>query len=113
MDDPIPTVESVAVDPPKLPVPLISLPLLLIAVILGVAAVRGRLPTMSLAGTRITLAAAFVAAPFAQAAVDVPFSLSSVPFRACGPAHPGRCAAERVPRVRVFATKQRCTIAWH
>ena len=79
MDDPIPTVESVAVDPPKLPVPLISLALLLIALILGVAAVRGRLPTISFAGTRITLAAAFVAAPFAQAAVDVPFALSSVP----------------------------------
>ena len=79
MDDPIPTVSSVAVEPPKLPVPLVSLPLLVLAVILGVAAVRGRLPSMSLAGTRITLAAAFFAAPFAQAAVDVPFALSSVP----------------------------------
>jgi hypothetical protein len=79
MDDPIPTVASVAVEPPKLPVPLLSLPLFLAAVILGVAAVRGRRPTMSFAGARITLAVAFVAAPIAQAAITVPFALGSVP----------------------------------
>jgi hypothetical protein len=79
MDDPIPTVESMAVEPPKLPVPLFSLLLLLIAVILGVVAVRGRLPELSLVGTRVTLAAAFVAAPFAQASVTLPFDFGSVP----------------------------------
>ena len=79
MDDPIPTVASMAVEPPKLPIPMVSLPLLLAALILGVAAVRGRLPKMSFAGTRITLAAAFIAAPFAQASVTLPFDFGSVP----------------------------------
>jgi hypothetical protein len=79
MDDPIPTVASVVVEPPKLPVPLVSLPLFLIAVILAVTAMRGGIPRMSFAGTRITLAAAFVAAPFGQTAVTVPFDLGAVP----------------------------------
>jgi hypothetical protein len=79
MDDPVPTVASVAVEPPTLPVPLVSLALLLTAVALGAAAVRGRLPAMSFAGTRITLALAFLAAPVAQAAVTVPFGVGSVP----------------------------------
>jgi len=79
LDDPIPTVASVAVEPPKLPVPLLSLALFPIAVILGVAAVRGHSRAVSLAGTRIALAAAMLAAPIGRAAVTVPVRFNSVP----------------------------------
>jgi hypothetical protein len=79
LEDPIPTVASVAVEPPRVPVPLLSLPLVVAVLILGVMAVRGRRPTLSLAGARVTLAAAFLTVPVARTSVPVPFNFGSVP----------------------------------
>jgi hypothetical protein len=79
LDDPIPTVASVAVEPMKLPVPLVSLVLVLTAVALGVAAVGGHAPALSFSGTRMTLALAFLAAPIAQVAVSAPPAFSATP----------------------------------
>ncbi|MCZ6478754.1 MAG: HupE/UreJ family protein [Gemmatimonadetes bacterium] len=78
-EDPIPTVAAVAVEPPKLPLPLASLPLLAAALVLGVAALRGWRSAISFPLARVTLALAIILVPFADVTVALPASVRSVP----------------------------------
>ena len=82
VEDPIPTVTGVEVEPPKVPLPLASLALLGLVLYLGVAALRGRRPAMSLALSRVTLALAIVVVPIADVTLALPSFVRSVPTEA-------------------------------
>ncbi len=79
VEDPIPSVAAVEVEPARIPIPLLSLPLLLISAILFVSGLRGRRHPASVALARIALAAAIVVGPVVQTAVAVPGSAGRVP----------------------------------
>ena len=79
VEDPIPSVAAIEVEPARIPIPLLSLPLLLISAILLVSALRGRMRPASVALARIVLAAAIVVGPVVQTAVAVPGSAGRVP----------------------------------
>jgi len=79
VEDPIPSVAAIEVEPARIPIPLLSLPLLLISAILFVSALRGRMRPASVALARIVLAAAIVVGPVVQTAVAVPGSAGRVP----------------------------------
>jgi hypothetical protein len=76
LEDPVPTVTAVAVEPRRLPVPLLSLPLLALAVILAASGARGRRRTASFAAMRVALALALAVATFAQVAIALPASVA-------------------------------------
>jgi hypothetical protein len=77
-EDPAPTVAAVAVEPPVLPVPLVSLGLLAVA---AFAAVRGyRLP-LSMAMSRVVLALALLAGPLAHVSIALPTSFDRTPSK--------------------------------
>jgi hypothetical protein len=76
LEDPIPTVRAVAVEPPVLPVPLLSLALLALATALIVWGSRGARRAPALAAVRVTLAFALAVATFAQVAIALPASLA-------------------------------------
>ncbi len=78
LDDPIPTITEIAVEPAQLPLPLASLPFLAIAVALGVATWRSRHRVVSFAAVRVTLAAAILVGPAAQVAIALPVSVGGV-----------------------------------
>jgi hypothetical protein len=78
LDDPIPTITEVVVEPAKLPLPLISLPFLAIAVVLAVSGWRGRNRSASFAGVRVMLAAAIAVGPLAEVAIALPISVGGV-----------------------------------
>jgi hypothetical protein len=78
-EDPIPTVEAVEVEPFRLPIPVLSLPLLLLSAILIFVGVRGRRPAASFAAARIVLALAFVVGPAVQTAAALPGSAGRTP----------------------------------
>jgi hypothetical protein len=78
-EDPIPTVAAVEVEPVELPLPWLSLPLLVIAAILLFAGLRGRRPAVSFAAARVVLALAFVVGPLVQTAVALPGSAGRTP----------------------------------
>ncbi|UCC82123.1 MAG: HupE/UreJ family protein [Gemmatimonadota bacterium] len=78
-EDPIPTVDAVEVEPISVPVPLLSLPLLALAVILLIAGVRGRRRTVSIAASRVVVALAFLVGPLVQTAVALPGSAGRTP----------------------------------
>jgi hypothetical protein len=65
LEDPVPTVEAVVVEPKRVPLPLLSLPFLAAALHF---ARRGR------ASARIALALAILVGPFGDVAVALPFS---------------------------------------
>jgi hypothetical protein len=74
-EDPIPAVEAVAVEPLRLPMPLLSLPLLVTAIILVLlAGLRRRRAAVSVAGARMALALALLVAPVAQPTFALPGS---------------------------------------
>ncbi len=79
VEDPIPSVAAVPVEPARIPFPLLSLPLLLISAILFVSGLRGRRRPASVALARIVLAAAIVVGPVVQTAVAVPGSAGRIP----------------------------------
>jgi hypothetical protein len=79
MEDPVPTLTAVEIVPTRLPVPLVSLPLLAVAVFWLAASFRGKPTTLSFALSRVLLALAFVAAPLANVPVAVPGNAGSVP----------------------------------
>jgi hypothetical protein len=92
VEDPIPTVEAVEVEPTRVPVPLASLPLFLIAVILVLKGARGGRypggPTRSPGGSapaswtaaaRVVLAIAFIVGPLVQTSVALPGSAGRTP----------------------------------
>lgn len=78
-EDPIPTVAAVAVESPKLPLPLASLLLLAAALVLGVAALRGWRSAISFPLARVTLALAIILVPLADVTVALPAAVRSVP----------------------------------
>ncbi len=77
MENPVVTVTGVAVEPARLPLPLISLALFAAAVVLFVGGLRGRRRTTSFAGARIALALALIVGPLARVAIALPASLGS------------------------------------
>jgi len=79
VEDPIPSVAAVEVEPTWIPIPLLTVPLLLVSAILFVSGLRGRRRPASVALARVVLAAAFVVGPVAQTAVAVPGSAGRVP----------------------------------
>jgi hypothetical protein len=78
-EDPIPTVEAVPVEPFRLPIPMLSLPLLLLSAILMFVGMRGRSRAASFAAARIVLALALVVGPLVQTAVALPGSAGRTP----------------------------------
>jgi hypothetical protein len=78
MESPVPTVAAVAVEPPRLPLPLVSLALVGLALILLAIGWRGRHRTPSFATARVTLALAFAFTPLAQVSITLPASLGGV-----------------------------------
>lgn len=79
VEDPIPTVEAVAVEPLRLPVPLLSLPLLVLSAALLIGWARGRRSAIAMAAARVALALAFLAGPVVRPAVALPGSAGRVP----------------------------------
>ncbi|UCG86590.1 MAG: HupE/UreJ family protein [Gemmatimonadota bacterium] len=78
LDDPIPAITEVVVEPAKLPLPLVSLPFLAIAVALGVSTWHNRHKVVSFAAVRVMLAAAILVGPLAQVTIALPVSVSAV-----------------------------------
>jgi len=78
LDSPIPTVAEVVVEPATLPVPLVSLPFLVVAVILGVSTWRGQRKTVSFAAVRVALGLALAVGPLAEVAIALPVSVGGV-----------------------------------
>jgi len=106
MENPVPTVAGVAVEPARLPLPLISLALFVAAVALFVSGLRGWRRTTSFAAARIILALALVAGPLAQMAVALPASLS----RSMSEAQARRILAGVLPNVyRAFEFRDEAT----
>jgi hypothetical protein len=77
--DPIPTVSAIEIEPRRIPVPWLSIPLYTAALALLWAALRGRRRTLSFAGARIVLVAGLLVGPLAQTAIAMPGSSSRVP----------------------------------
>jgi len=78
-EDPIPTVEAIEIEPVKLPIPLLSIPLFLAALALLIAALMDRRRTLSFAGARVCLVLGLLVGPLAQTAVAMPGSTGRVP----------------------------------
>jgi hypothetical protein len=72
VQDPIPTIDAVTVEPPQVPVPLLSLLLLVVTTILGMAALRGWRPMVALVSMRVLCAGALVVAPLTTITVALP-----------------------------------------
>lgn len=79
VEDPVPTVEAVEVEPMRLPVPVLSLPLFALVAILLLAGFRGRRRTVNFAAARLLLALAFVVGPLVQTAVALPGAVGRTP----------------------------------
>lgn len=79
LEDPIPTVEAVPVEPVEIPVPWLSLPLLLIAGWLLYAGIRRDRAPIFVAAARVILAIALVVGPLAETAGALPGSSGRIP----------------------------------
>jgi hypothetical protein len=79
VEDPIPTVAAVAVEPLRIPVPLLSLPLLAAAVMVMILGFRRRRGEAAIATTRVVLALALVVGPLARTTMALPASASGAP----------------------------------
>jgi hypothetical protein len=79
VEDPIPSVAAVEVEPTRIPIPWLSLPLLIVAALLFASGIRGGHRGRSLALARIALAAALVVGPVARSALAVPGSAGRMP----------------------------------
>jgi hypothetical protein len=78
-EDPIPTVDAVAVEPVRLPVPLLSLPLLAVAVVVPILGWKHRRLGMSVAAARVIVALALVVGPVARTSIALPASAAGAP----------------------------------
>jgi hypothetical protein len=78
-EDPTPVVSAIAVEPPVLWTPILSLVLLGAAIVFGLAAIRGRRRDVSIALSRVGLALAFLLAPIGNVALPLPSSVGSTP----------------------------------
>jgi hypothetical protein len=79
VEDPIPTMTEVEVEPIKLPVPWLSLPLLAIAGTLSLSEMRGRRSAFYYTWARVALALAVLAGPVVQTAFALPGSAGQTP----------------------------------
>lgn len=79
LEDPIPSVSAVEVEPVRIPVPWLSLPLLVLAVLLIAGGLRDSEGATSVALGRIVLALALLVGPIVQGAVAVPGSAGRMP----------------------------------
>jgi hypothetical protein len=79
MEDPIPSVDAIPVEPAEMPIPWLALPLVVLAGWLLVRAVRGRETLLSAAAVRIVLAIAILVSPLVQTAVALPGSAGRTP----------------------------------
>ena len=73
-EDPASSVTAIAVEPTRLPIPLLSLPFLAIALVFLVGGVRRSRSPHSLVIARVALAVALVIGPLGDVAVALPFS---------------------------------------
>jgi len=80
-EDPTPIVTAIAVEPPVLWLPLLSLVLLGSATALGIAALRGYRRELSIALARVALAVACLLAPAGNVAMPLPLSVHETPDR--------------------------------
>ena len=78
-EDPIPTVEAVPVEPVEVPIPWLSLPLLLVAGVLVAVGLRRERAATFLAAARVVLALALVAGPLVETAIALPGSSGRTP----------------------------------
>jgi len=78
-EDPIPTVEAIAVEPYRIPIPWLSIPFFLGTLALLVAALLGRRRSLTFAGARVLLVLGLLAGPLVQTAIAVPGSSARVP----------------------------------
>jgi hypothetical protein len=67
-EDPTPIVTAIAVEPPVLWIPMVSLALLGLAIVLGFAALRGQRRALSTTLARVVLAGVFLLAPVGNVA---------------------------------------------
>jgi hypothetical protein len=79
IEDPIPSVTAVAVEPTRIPIPWLSLPLIVVAGVLLVKGLRVDRQGPAIAVARIALAAALVVGPVVESALAVPGSAGRVP----------------------------------
>jgi hypothetical protein len=79
LEDPVPTVEAVPVEPVELPVPWLSLPLFLAAGWLVFTGLRGDRSTIFVAAARVMLAVALAAGPLVETAIALPGSSGRTP----------------------------------
>jgi hypothetical protein len=78
-EDPTPVVSAIAVEPPVLWTPVVSLMIVGFVVAFGVAAVRGRRRALSVALVRIGFASALLLAPFGNVGLPLPASVGATP----------------------------------
>ncbi|MBW2257575.1 MAG: hypothetical protein JRI25_23675, partial [Deltaproteobacteria bacterium] len=78
-EDPTPIVTAIAVEPPVLWLPLVSLALLGLAIAFGFVALRGRRRALSTSLARVVLAGVFLLAPVGNVAVPMPLSIDRTP----------------------------------
>jgi hypothetical protein len=79
IEDPIPEISAVAVEPRRLPVPLLSLPLLAAGVVLLILGLSRRRFEAAAATARVILALAIAVGPVARTTLALPASTSGVP----------------------------------
>jgi hypothetical protein len=78
-EDPIPVVTAVAIEPLKIAVPLLALPLWVFSITLLVLASRGHRSATQVGLARVALAIGLVVAPMVEVAFALPSSLGTVP----------------------------------
>jgi len=79
IEDPVPTVSTIAVEPTWLTVPLWSLAPLAASLFFAIGVVRRHRPALSLALSRVMLVVAVLLGPFGNLTIAVPWSAGSAP----------------------------------
>jgi hypothetical protein len=95
LENPVPEIVGVAVEPVRFPLPILSLVLLFTAFVLFINGVRGRRNITSFAGIRVLVALALVVGPLTQIAVALPASFN----RSTSPGQAQRILASVLPNV--------------
>jgi hypothetical protein len=78
-EDPIPSIDAVAVEPPRLPIPLVTLPIAAGALIILIVGIRRRRAGPAGALFRVLLAVALAAGPIARTSLALPASAAGAP----------------------------------